>query len=131
MVCWPAWTWWDESLGRELPGSFVALSDGPGQACAISDAAELVCWWHFGERWSPGLPDGSYMAVSKGYERGCALTVEGEARCWQLGQEPTSTPPGRFVAISSGGYRTCGVTEGGEVVCWGNTDYEMSSAPSK
>ena len=133
LVCWPGWDYYreGESLVRQLPGNFVALSDGPGQACAISDAAELVCWWHFGDRWSPGLPDGSYMAVSTGYKGGCALTDDGQARCWQLGDGRVEPPPGRYLAISSGGYRTCAVTEAGEVVCWGNTSYERSSVPSQ
>ena len=133
IVCWSGWRSYreGESLARRLPGTFVALSDGPGHACAISEAAEVVCWWHLGDRWSPGLPDGSYMAVSAGYERGCALTDDGEARCWELGQGLVDPPPGRYVAISSGWYRTCAVTEAGEVVCWGNTSYQRSKVPSK
>ncbi|MYA52164.1 MAG: hypothetical protein F4X89_01585, partial [Dehalococcoidia bacterium] len=132
-VCWIGWRSYrdGDSVAHRLPGSLVALSDGPGQACAISDSAELVCWWHFGNRWSPGLPDGPYMAVSTGYERGCALTDDGEARCWELGSGLVVPPPNRYVVISSGGYRTCAVTEAGEVVCWGNTNYERSYVPSK
>lgn len=137
LFCWSGWRSHrrGESGAQHLAGTFVALSDGPGHPCAVSEAGEVLCWWYFGDRWSPGLPEGSYVAVSVGYGHGCALTDEGEPRCWGsfMGsdQEPIDPPPGRHSAISSGWSRTCAVTDTGEAVCLGNTSYERTRIPSK
>ena len=135
LICWRG-TGGGESQAVQLPGSYLAVSDGPGAPCGVTEAAEVVCWGHgVTGQWSPDLPDRPYLAVSAGDSHGCALTDAGEAHCWgeftEPGSGPVDPPPGRYVAISASYSRTCAVTESGEVVCWGNTSYTRGQVPSK
>ena len=105
---------------------YVALDVGGGvvdggNACALTDLGEAVCWGSVANRVPrPDSPPGGYIAVSDGYGHTCALTGAGEVVCWgwnNLGQ--VDVPEGRYAAISAGYASTCALTEAGGAVCWG------------
>ena len=103
------------------PSRYIAISNGSGYGCALTDAGKAVCW---GSQRNvlppPDPPPGPYVSVSDGRNHTCALTEDAEAICWGWNNHgQASVPTGRYAAISAGEQHTCALTDVGEVVCWG------------
>ncbi len=107
--------------GRRYVALDVGGGAGGGNACALTDLGEAVCWGSVQNTVPrPDPPAGGYIAVSDGSGHTCALTAGSEAVCWgwnNLGQ--VDVPEGRYTAISAGYASTCALTEAGGAVCWG------------
>ena len=85
----------------------VALAGGHGRTCAITRAAQVVCWgqWAGAADWARRRPaviagtDGA-IAVAVTRAHGCALLGDGGVRCWgddrsgALGDGGTAADPG-------------------------------------
>ena len=101
------------------PGHYTAISVREGEACALTEVGDMVCWGTVANK-TTRPPGGRYTAVDDSPEHTCALTEAGEAVCWgwnNFGQ--TDAPPGRYTAIVAGDQFSCALTEDGEIVCWG------------
>jgi alpha-tubulin suppressor-like RCC1 family protein len=131
---------------QPVAGTWLAVSAGLDQTCAIATDRTLWCW---GRNAQGQLGDGmtasrtmpfqigskTWRFVSAGYQHGCAIDEAGAAYCWgtnvagQLGvgdmalhQTPTpiaSTKTDWAALDTSSLDHTCAATFSGEIWCWG------------
>ena len=83
---------WGDADGLSLRGSYVAISAGVKEVCALTAAGEVRCRGH-GARYT--LPAGHYTAVSLGWFGVCALTTDGAVVCSEGttdGRPPSFSP---------------------------------------
>lgn len=111
--------------GRRYVALDVGGGVGGGNACALTDLGEAVCWgWdNLGQ---VHVLEGRYTAISAGYASTCALTETGAAVCW--GARRHALRDGRYRAIAAGYRAVCGLTDDGEAVC--STPYPVPDGPS-
>ena len=126
--------------------NFANLSVAWGNACAIDNDGQVLCWgengWgQVGDTPSEGQAtprrvdvDEAFVELAVGPTHTCALTDEGRVYCWgsniggELGRGDRTEwePPAptiyeeEFVEIGVGFYFSCGLTVDGRVLCWGS-----------
>ena len=101
LVCESLWEGPDSSQWIPPSGSFVSVSVGVRQACALRQSGQVVCW---------GKSVASAMNAPVGRPAVFAL-------------------PGTSSSVSSGWYHVCGLQTSGELYCWGNNDSGRADAP--
>ncbi len=108
-------------------GTFVTVSVGYSQACAIAEADDsAVCWGaNMGDP-----PTGSFIAVSTGSSGSmCGIRPDGTLACWGLsGTLPPAS--GTFCSVSMGFEAPCGIRTDGTVACWGQNTSGEATPPS-
>ena len=111
-------------------GAYTAITVGSGHACALTDAAEAVCW-NFGSDTPWDTPPGAYSYITADGSDTCAIRGGGEIVCWgpegepirDYGPDPSrDAPPGRYTALSMTARYACALTDAGDAVCWGSED---------
>ena len=114
-----------------MTGSFVAVSAGGANTCAINSAGLLVCW---GDS-SYGLttpPGGQFAEVACGSQNICAIAIDGTATCWGTTgpNSANGSPAGLFADVAVGNGFACGTSQShGALGCWGVDNYGQSSPP--
>ena len=126
--------------------SFVRVSAGRSQTCALTATGAAWCWGdHFpaGTSLSPEPVVGghTFMDLVAGTRHTCALTTLGAAYCWginhrgqlgtgNVGIESSASAPaaviGGFTFAALGGAgdeHTCALTAAGEAYCWGSNPF--------
>lgn len=80
-------------------GTFVAVSTGRANTCAIDGAGALICWGagtgdggmlDFGQSLPP---QGAFVSVTVGDQHACALDGAGSASCWGDNSAEQASPP--------------------------------------
>ena len=128
------------SFVMEAPreGSFISISSGTDQSCAITSAAEVRCW-------QPALltdyytrllrqteaPSGEFVSVASSPNRICAVRSDHQPVCWSAypDVEFPEPPPGQYRSIVLGSGQQCGVTIDSDLECWGESLYGASNPP--
>lgn len=79
----------DHGQADPPPGTFVKVSAGYQQSCAIDDKAAIVCW---GDVDDPP-PSGDFTELSVGHHHRCAINANGAIQCWGDNSQGQSAPP--------------------------------------
>ncbi len=96
-------------------GHVREIAVGDHRACAITDAAELVCWGGAHDEASSPLA-GSVVALGMGGDSGCFANESGEVWCWgRVTQRLSEEDMGFSYANSPPGMRVAQVSERGVV----------------
>ena len=154
VVCFGRSTY-DRSAGPSGPGSFIAVTTGIYNGCALASDGSVECWGGTGiaELDSVKVPPSSIafteieMSTSEAYT--CGLDGDGKIHCWgedvpeQL--DPLSDPV--FVAqgngaeqldpssrswskLSVGGRNVCALDANGHLGCWGKDTGSVLNPPA-
>jgi alpha-tubulin suppressor-like RCC1 family protein len=126
--------------------SFVSISGGHRNTCALTTDYEAYCWGagSFGangngtlaDERTPALVAGGwdFSSLSSGTDFACGVTFSGVVACWGRGADgrlgngttvssliPTTVAGGHtFTSITTGNNHACALTPSGEAYCWGH-----------
>jgi hypothetical protein len=113
-------------------GTFVQISVGWSDGCAVRTDATVACWNVAGaEPWDTP-PAGTFRSVSAGWNYGCGVRTAGTLACWgqELGYGQTKPPAGSFTSVTTGFAQSCAIRADATIVCWGNDVWGLLSPPA-
>ncbi len=108
--CWG----WNPPAGIPA-GAYVAVSAGPGYACAVNGDGDAECWG------APDPPDLGFPQVAAGVDHTCQIGSGGSLSCWSDNGDAGTPPSGSgWITLDAGNEFACALTSGsGAPECWG------------
>ena len=110
----------DYGQANPLDGSFIHVSVGELNSCAIHTSGRIECWG-IGARSLDLRPESTKVTVAYNHAR--AVSDQGVATCWGDNTKDKATvPDGMYLDVEAGESHTCVLRQSGRVSCVGSNN---------